>query len=633
MNLKGKNEEISGITLLSLVITIIILLILAGVTLNLVIGEDGIIGKAEKSVEVDEIVKAEEQANIEYSNLLIDGYASQGVYSEPSLKSILENLRDNGYISGFGNTATSSATEISLNKNSYSLQKNGTATLTVSLTNGNEADGDYYATINGNNYFVQKQNDKIVINKDKAILPNYELSVTSSNEDCVTTTISENTVNLVASANSTGNSTITVSYGDKTATCSVTVADSSTSFSTAYGKIDVIWLDTSNNVISSPNAPNMATGMTSVSWTYNEDDEVWTEDSTTQSNWYDYASNNWANAKNDGSYFVWIPRFAYRITYYSSSSSSTPTGYYDGKGMYKADGTVKYGLDEGIKTVEHNNEKYIVHPAFETNLDNGGWSSELAGFWIAKYEVSRSNASDSSIGSGTTFKSVPNVQSARSITVGDMYTYSLNYDSSKKSHLIKNSEWGAVAYLTHSQYGRNGTEIDINNSSSYITGNGGGSTNADQASGTINAYNTALGAKASTTGNIYGVYDMSGGAWERTAAWDTASEHNRMNNGSSFASTGGKSTKYATAYSNGSTTYYGTEIYVVGKIGEATKETYVGSGGRSWFSDYAWFAWSEFPFFVRGGYCAIGTADGVFSSWRSTGDYGVSVGFRVTLCP
>ncbi|MBR0546144.1 MAG: hypothetical protein IIW99_08020, partial [Treponema sp.] len=99
---------------------------------------------------------------------------------------------------------------------------------------------------------------------------------------------------------------------------------------------------------------------------------------------------------------------------------------------------------------------------------------------------------------------------------GTDYTYTCYMNS----HLVKNSEWGAVVYLTQSQYGRNGYEIDINNSSSYITGNGGGSTTALEASGTKNAYNTTTGAKASTTGNVYGIYDMSGGASEYAASFD-----------------------------------------------------------------------------------------------------------------
>ena len=101
--------------------------------------------------------------------------------------------------------------------------------------------------------------------------------------------------------------------------------------------------------------------MTSVSWTKSGDN--WTEDTTASVSYYSYksgsgnadnTSSRWANAKNsDGSYFVWIPRFAYRIVYYSSQSSTEPTGCYDGWGQWRAsDGSVRLALDSGIETVE-----------------------------------------------------------------------------------------------------------------------------------------------------------------------------------------------------------------------------------------------------------------------------------------
>ena len=435
------------------------------------------------------------------------------------------------------------------------------------------------------------------------------------------------------------------------------VADASTTFSTEYGKIDVIWLSgTENTVSSTPNAPNLS-GMTPVSWTKNGD--TWTEDSTASSSYYSYeagsensdnTSSRWANAKNsDGSYFVWIPRFAYRITYYSSQSSTEPTGYYDGWGQWRAsDGKVRLALDSGIETVEYGGNKYIVHPAFcgtSVGYDNGSWSSDISGFWVAKYEMSRNDATDSNAGSGynTTFLSVPNVQSARSITIGNVYNVAKSYDSSKESHLMKNSEWGAVAYLTQSQYGRNGNEIDINNSTSYITGNGGGSTSASSTSGAPNPYNTTTGAKASTTGNVYGVYDMSGGAWEYTAGYDKQGSSSYVE-GASYglnmtkeAKDGANyiSTEYITAYSNGTSTYSGTKIYDVGKVGDATKEVYKGSGNYSWApnSDYAYFVYSSSPFFIRGGFYDNGAFAGVFYSGSNTGDSNLYISFRAVLCP
>ena len=61
----------------------------------------------------------------------------------------------------------------------------------------------------------------------------------------------------------------------------------------------------------------------------------------------------------------------------------------------------------------------------------------------------------------------------RSINIANCYENSYDYDRAKESHLMKNSEWGAVAYLTHSQYGRNGIEVTINNNgSTYYTGGG-----------------------------------------------------------------------------------------------------------------------------------------------------------------
>ena len=254
--------------------------------------------------------------------------------------------------------------------------------------------------------------------------------------------------------------------------------------------------------------------------------------------------------------------------------------------MWKAeDGSKKYDLDAEIETVPHNGNKYIVHPAFETNLDNGGWSKDLTGIWVAKYEMSRTGATATSSGSGynTTFLSIPTVQSAREIAIGNMYQVSLTYDNTKESHMMKNSEWGAVAYLTQSQYGRNGHEIDINNSTTFITGNGGGAVGgtATTQSGTTNAYNTTLGAKASSTGNIYGIYDLSGGAYEYVAGYDKSGSTTYVE-GESYGLNMTKeakdedgnyiSTKYITAYNNGESDYSSTiKLFSVGKVGICRK--------------------------------------------------------------
>ena len=61
---KKSIKETNGITLISLVITIIILLILAGVTLSLTLGDNGIITQAEKAKEAQEIAAIKEDLQL-----------------------------------------------------------------------------------------------------------------------------------------------------------------------------------------------------------------------------------------------------------------------------------------------------------------------------------------------------------------------------------------------------------------------------------------------------------------------------------------------------------------------------------------------------------------------------------------
>ena len=125
---------------------------------------------------------------------------------------------------------------------------------------------------------------------------------------------------------------------------------------------------------------------------------------------------------------------------------------------------------------------------------------------------------------------------------------------------------------------------------------------------------------------------MNGGVYEYTASWDSAaadSSNYISSYGSSFATSGGASTKYTTAYSNGTSTYNGTKIYEVGKIGDALKETFAGS--NAWFSDYANFACSSGPIFERGGNYRYGAIAGAFCSGNNHGNNLNHYSFRAVL--
>ena len=215
----------------------------------------------------------------------------------------------------------------------------------------------------------------------------------------------------------------------------------------------------------------------------------------------------------DGSMWVWIPRYAYQISsnYHTNSTSGGTINIKFMKGTTNeaADGTKTWSNSSG-------QGNWNIHPGFN-------YSSTASGLWVAKFEASRNNATASSVGSGNTIKIQPGVQSWRSITVNDIYTTCLNYagttlgKANLNSHMMKNTEWGACAYLAQSSYGKN-AKVWINPNSNFITGQAGSSGSASSTTST-SKYNSGNGPQASTTGNVYGVYDMNGGTMELVAAY------------------------------------------------------------------------------------------------------------------
>ena len=219
-------------------------------------------------------------------------------------------------------------------------------------------------------------------------------------------------------------------------------------------------------------------------------------------------------------------------------------------------------------------------------------------------------------GSSEIIRIQPNVTSWRSTKIGEMYDKAKAYATDLKSHMLKNSEWGAVAYLTHSKYGRNGTEVTINNNSNYLTGNAGDSISASESTTTYE-YNTDEGVLASSTGNVYGIYDLSGGALEYVASYYSGSTSNNLtNNGGQLVNETNR--EYVTAYD-------GTDVDTDYKQGDATKET------KGWNDDYARFVNSSNPFFKRGGSYNDTSNAGVFLFDYSYGYSLNSGGFRVCL--
>ena len=94
-----KNENTKGITLIALVITIIILIILAGVTINLTIGENGIFNKAKQAKEDYKTAVNEEIRQIANVEVAIDDIVggTTGENGEPTTPTI-DSLKVGDYI-------------------------------------------------------------------------------------------------------------------------------------------------------------------------------------------------------------------------------------------------------------------------------------------------------------------------------------------------------------------------------------------------------------------------------------------------------------------------------------------------------------------------------------------------------
>ena len=389
--------------------------------------------------------------------------------------------------------------------------------------------------------------------------------------------------------------------------------------------------------------------------------------------WYNYNSKKWANAVTVSSnslnqyksaaagteisssdvlgYWVYVPRYAYEVmrrdvndtpvtaqnfsirfetadtaksTPVATCSTSSKNGHKDYRTGCSLDETYKAGSSTTT---------WATHPAFTWG------NSELNGLWIAKFKAT---------GSSTAITVMPDQTAASVLTVGQMFTaaHYIAVDdmaadtmgtsisgitsnshnlSSAKAHMLKNSEWGAVAYLASSTYGagvNNVASASTSGSGSYTTGGGNYAANGDQ----------------STTGDQSGIYDMStAGSYEYVMAPYT----NDSSSTKQYNFLGGDSSRsYATApyadifsasifnstfssENSNKCTYElcgGQALYETRTVQSETSKSSKISWGDS-YSDFvssrgSWYRWLR----RGGGYSGDAGGVGIFSATAGTGD-------------
>jgi len=569
-------KESKGITLIALVVTIIVLIILAGISINLILGDNGIITKAKEARKAQEIAEIKENVQMKIVELEMQKLQNGQVITQAEIETILQSQN-------------------------LEIIKNEDGTIKSIKPVGKDYEIPYEQIYRGQ----VSQNAPVV--PETPVVPE------------VPPTIAETPEKSEVAA-----------------------------FSRANGVIEIEFLQgTGYTTTTMPNEPNLGTNMKKVYWEDDGTEKIEGTEGFDSSKWYSYTeqtgattsggTSKWANAVTVDSqgkvtgYFVWIPRYAYRIVYFDTETNEnnyrtngTTTGivgYSDARGLVHPDGTTPLDMEAPVKRITEGENKLRPHPAFEdgseTGYTQGEWNTKLEGIWIAKYETS---------GSLTDMKVLPGVQAIASQTIGDMYSNALNFSTANKSHMLKNSEWGAMAYLTESKYGRNGTPVTQNSAGFYTAGSEGATVKSNPLQ--------------STTGNYYGIYGAVGGANEYVTGYIADSS---TSNGNSFASTNNTnnkttSTEYATVYNMLSSSAKLSENYnknVNKKFGDATIEiSTAGTGNTSWNSATSCFVGVDsdkyWPFFLRGGTYTSGRP-GILYFYYGCGRVDINDGFRLSL--
>ena len=393
------------------------------------------------------------------------------------------------------------------------------------------------------------------------------------------------------------------------------------------------------SIVEELNAPELVSGMIPIKY----DGTKWVKAESTNASydWYDYTNKMWANAvmvtsgtrdtymnasagttiseEDILAYYVWIPRYKYQL-FNVDSTTIDPI-------------EIQIKFEEGIpnKSSGTANGEWLTHPAFTFGTD------ELEGIWVGKF---------STTGSAEMPTSKPNLLPLTNQNVSTQFTTSQIFGtttyltstgvSEVDAHMMKNIEWGAVAYLKQSKYGLGTTDIGLNNYLDQTDYSNGGTnylkTGCGIASGsaystTCNAYNTTDGMLASTTGNITGIYDMSAAMGTYVMGVMKTSNGTALTYSSSgfTTSTLPFNSKYVDQYEYG-TTYSDQTAYNRRILGDATGEVH------GWYDDVAIFVISVYPWFIRGSGDVPANA-GVFSFHYYDGLPLPSLVFRSVLAP
>lgn len=219
-----KNKSTKGITLIALVITIIILIILAGVSVSVLFNQDGIITKAKQAQKSTEISKITEQLELEKENYLLENEEKT-----LTLEGYIDYIINKGIVDNIQNGADENSKIITVNNYMFLIEKEEQSELKIKYIGENNSE----SLILIKSITLNKTETELVIGKNETetliatITPenatNKELEWTSSDEGIV-----QVTKEGVITAKSKGTAIIKAKSKDiigREAECKVTVQE------------------------------------------------------------------------------------------------------------------------------------------------------------------------------------------------------------------------------------------------------------------------------------------------------------------------------------------------------------------------------------------------------------------------
>lgn len=261
----GRFKKDKAVTLVALIITIIVLLILAGVAFNVLTGSNGILARVSLAREIAKQKTAREKLGFMLEEYIIKQNEQEQTEIDP-LYNFFDDKLQKGEISGIKNNDTEIITKLDgyefiIDKETLKitgenesepgpeLEKGEVPEFNITVSDINAEGTEKVLTVNITNIASYGSNYIIEIKHIDEIVPE-EISLVGNGQKSYKITVrGDYTVTVKGTKEGVEKSAVKIQNVE------IARVTTATQFNKANGVIDIIWLDANNNKIDTPEAP------------------------------------------------------------------------------------------------------------------------------------------------------------------------------------------------------------------------------------------------------------------------------------------------------------------------------------------------------------------------------------------